>query len=278
MTITTTAEISQLIQEGQAAADTGDTFTARERFRRATEIEPDSAEAWIALSTTVPVLAEKRDHLRRALRLAPTHPQAQAELADVERLLAEGHQLAPIATLVAQPAGDNRAPAMSSPPTPARCYRHSGCETGLHCIQCDRPICGECAEVTPVGQLCPDCRLARRPRNYQISLANLGAGWLAGLIGAAAGALVVVLVISPLPLFGLFLTLLAGPFSGGLIVGLSDRLTHAKRGRPMQFAVGVGIGLGGLPLLLLLAAPTLPTLLLGGYLALALSSAALRLR
>lgn len=276
MTTTTIDEIAQLIQEGQAAARAGDTFTARERFRRATELEPQRAEAWIGLSSAVPILAEKHDHLRRALALAPGHPEALSGLAAVERLLAAGHQLAPAP---AEHPADQPAAGQPRPPAPARCYRHRGHETGLRCIQCERPICGECAELTPVGQLCPDCRLVRRPRNYQISLANLGAAGLAGLLGATAGALVVMLVISPLPLVGLLLALLAGPFSGGLIVGVSDRLTQAKRGRAMQIAVGLGIGLGGLPLLLsTLAGPWLLTLLLAGYLALAVSSAAARLR
>src|SRR4029453_7367478 len=29
-------------------------------------------------------------------------------------------------------------------------------QTGLRCSRCDRPICGECANPAPVGQLCPD--------------------------------------------------------------------------------------------------------------------------
>jgi membrane associated rhomboid family serine protease len=40
--------------------------------------------------------------------------------------------------------------------TPATCYRHPDRPTGLRCSRCDRPICGECANPAPVGQLCPD--------------------------------------------------------------------------------------------------------------------------
>ena len=40
--------------------------------------------------------------------------------------------------------------------TPTFCYRHSDRQTGLRCSRCDRPICGECANPAPVGQLCPD--------------------------------------------------------------------------------------------------------------------------
>jgi len=40
--------------------------------------------------------------------------------------------------------------------TPTYCYRHPDRPTGLRCSRCDRPICGECANPAPVGQLCPD--------------------------------------------------------------------------------------------------------------------------
>jgi membrane associated rhomboid family serine protease len=36
------------------------------------------------------------------------------------------------------------------------CYRHTNRLTGLHCSRCGRPICGECAVPSAVGQLCPD--------------------------------------------------------------------------------------------------------------------------
>jgi len=40
--------------------------------------------------------------------------------------------------------------------TPTFCYRHPDRQTGLRCSRCERPICGECANPAPVGQLCPD--------------------------------------------------------------------------------------------------------------------------
>jgi membrane associated rhomboid family serine protease len=40
--------------------------------------------------------------------------------------------------------------------TQTTCYRHPDRQTGLRCSRCDRPICGECSNPAPVGQLCPD--------------------------------------------------------------------------------------------------------------------------
>jgi membrane associated rhomboid family serine protease len=39
---------------------------------------------------------------------------------------------------------------------PAVCYRHPDRPTALRCSRCGRPICGECVNPAPVGQLCPD--------------------------------------------------------------------------------------------------------------------------
>lgn len=43
------------------------------------------------------------------------------------------------------------------------CYRHPGRETALSCIECERPICTDCAIAAAVGLKCPDC--GRMPRS-----------------------------------------------------------------------------------------------------------------
>src|SRR4051812_48923606 len=95
MTESTTAEIQQLVQTGRAAAMAGDTFAARASFRRATEIDPACAEAWVGLSGVVPVLAEKREYLQHALALEPSNADIQASLRYVEQLQSQGVQLEP---------------------------------------------------------------------------------------------------------------------------------------------------------------------------------------
>jgi membrane associated rhomboid family serine protease len=51
---------------------------------------------------------------------------------------------------------DDRPEWLTQSTTPTFCYRHPDRQTGLRCSRCDRPICGECANPAPVGQLCPD--------------------------------------------------------------------------------------------------------------------------
>lgn len=246
-------DIQQLVQEGRAAALAGDTFTARDRFRRATDMEPQNVEAWIGLSSVVPRLAEKREYLQRALQIDPENSEAQASLHYVDRLLAEGLQLAPSKRREEQQRSGNASPLLSAPEQPAEveyCYRHAGRETGLHCVQCNRPLCTECATPAAVGQLCPECRLARRPRNYQVSVANM-------VVGGAVAFFTALLLSIPIGLFlggffAFFLIVLVGPAIAELIVRVVDYATKLKRGRRMQIAVGVGIALGMLPTLLVI--------------------------
>ena len=245
-------DIQQLVQEGRAAALAGDTFTARDRFRRATDIEPHNVEAWIGLSSVVPRLAEKREYLQRALQIDPENIEAQTSLQYVDRLLAEGMQLAPSKRREEQYRTGNASPLLSTPEQPVTdvefCYRHPGRETGLHCVQCNRPICAECATPAAVGQLCPECRSARRPRNYQVSVANM-------IVGGVVAFFTALLLSLPLAIFArgffaFFIIILAGPAIAELIVRVVDHVTKLKRGRPMQIAVGSGIALGMLPMAL----------------------------
>lgn len=40
---------------------------------------------------------------------------------------------------------------------PQYCYNHPNRETLLRCNRCDRPICNECAVLTPTGYRCKEC-------------------------------------------------------------------------------------------------------------------------
>jgi hypothetical protein len=278
MTESIAAELQQLVQEGKAAALAGDTFAARASFRRATEIDPACVEAWLGLGSVVPVLAEKREYLQRVLELEPTNAEAQASLRYVEKLQADGLQLAPSRRREERNASGDASPLLSAPePTVAPeveyCYRHPDRETGLHCIQCGRPICAECATMTSVGQLCPEDRRARRPRNYQTSARDVIIGGVVAFFASAVVALVLSLFVGRMGFFGFFIIFLVGPAIAEFIVRVVDWATKLKRGRPMQIAVGTAVVVG-----------TLPFVLLGGglllllYMVLAVTTAAARLR
>ncbi|GAB4203046.1 MAG: hypothetical protein OHK0022_26810 [Roseiflexaceae bacterium] len=247
--MSTTLEVQDLLREGRAAALAGDAATARARFRRATELDPQSVEAWLGLSGVVPVLAEKRGYLLRTLELEPGNQDAAASLRVVDQLIAEGRQIAPsqrFARPEPAPAPEATPAVVSADPAPAAatetmyCYIHPTVETGLLCVQCNRPICGRCARPAAVGQLCPECRRERRPVNYKVTPANLAVA--AGVTLALAA--VVGVVLAGFGFGGLFLGLILGWLVAQGLLRVLDRVTHGKRGRPMQITVGVALLLG----------------------------------
>src|SRR4051794_1787667 len=84
------------------------------------------------------------------------------------------------------------------------CYRHPSRETGVHCSNCDRPICPDCMTSTPVGMRCPECARQRtrartmravsdEPRlTYILIAVNVIAGigsMAGGGVGSAGGTL-----------------------------------------------------------------------------------------
>lgn len=249
--IETTIAVQQLVQAGKAAALAGDTFAARANFRRATELDPTCGDAWIGLSGVAPVLAEKYEYLQRALALNPDHAEAQASLRYIEKLIAEGMRLAPTtARIEPTPAVERVAPTSAAGPAIEYCYRHPDRETGLRCVQCDQPICGQCSRMAPVGQICPICRRQRRPQQYKVSTANLVAAGTVTLVVSALIAALFQFVLSD-GFFGFYIIFFAAPLMGEIVVRITDRVTRAKRGRPMQIVVGGAIALGMLPFALL---------------------------
>lgn len=279
MTESTATEVQQLVQQGRAAALAGDTYAARGSFRRATELDPTSADAWAGLSGVVPILAEKREYLQRALELEPANGDIAASLRYVEQLQGEGMQIEPSRRRAERLSSSDASPLLSTPEPPViateieYCYRHPDRETGLHCTVCGRPICGECAMMTSVGQLCPDDRKARRPSNYKVSAKDVIVGGVVAFFASALVALVLTLFLGRLGFFGLIIIFMAGPAIAEFIVRVVDRVTKLKRGRPMQITVGTAIVLGTLPFALLGL-----NLLLLLYMVLAVSTAVARLR
>lgn len=286
-----TDDIATLIQEGQAALLAGDTYEARQRFRRVVEVDPTNVAGWIGLAGAVRPYKEKQQYLQRALELDQTSTEARASLEYVEAKLAIGEILAPRGVSI--PVNDPILASFDAPHSAAQneyadletatdiqyCYIHPDRETGLRCTQCERPICAECMVRAPVGQLCPECARARRPRNYQVSAGNLAVAGVIGIVGSFFANFVAAQFLFMLGFFAFFLAFILAPMVGELFVRILDRVTHGKRGKEMQVTVGIGIGLGAAPLIvlpfLLGAFPSLPLLL---FIIMTITTAVARLR
>lgn len=257
----TIPDIAALVAEGKAALLAGDAYGARQRFRQVLELDPQRVEALVGLAGSVRPYREKREHLLRALAIAPEHPEARAVLAQVEARLAAGEILAPGGVqvrapepgLLSEPDAPDIQPAPSNATATLRCYNHPERETGLRCTNCDRPICADCVRPAVVGQLCPECARARRPVNYQVSVPNIVVVGVVMIIGSVLITFFASLLLGQVGFFGFIVAFLLGPVAGDLLTRLADRLTHNKRGRSLQIAAGICYTLGALPWTLLIA-------------------------
>jgi tetratricopeptide (TPR) repeat protein len=248
---TTSVEAAALVAEGNAALLAGDSYTARQRFRQALDLDPQRVPALIGLAGSVRPYREKLDYLRRALEIEPDNQEARAALAHVEARVAAGEVLAPGGVQVREPLPSGLAappPAVPTVAAPAatslHCYIHPDRETGLRCTNCDRPICAECVRPAAVGQLCPECAKARRPVNYQVSALESSTGAAAALLYSVVVSTLGIFLFGNVGFLGFIIAFFLGPIAGDMLVRLVDKLTRNKRGRVMQIAVGVAYSVG----------------------------------
>ncbi|WP_129626664.1 B-box zinc finger protein [Candidatus Oscillochloris fontis] len=247
---TTIGDAPVLVQEGRAALMAGDTYAARQSFRHALELNPNSVEALIGMAGTVRAYRDKRDYLLRALSIDPLHHEVRVALNQVEARLAAGEVLAPtgIGGNEPEPSAPSALLALPSDVGPILdvCVNHPNRETGLRCTSCDRPICADCVRPAAVGQLCPECARARRPVNYQVGASDLLINGAVTFFFAFLMSIVAGFGLALIGFFSIILAFILGPSAGELLVRLLERLNR-KRGRSMQIMVGVCYGLGALP-------------------------------
>lgn len=122
------------------------------------------------------------------------------------------------------------------------CYRHPNRETSLRCISCDRPICGRCAQHTPVGYRCPTCiREAQdvfysaTPLDYiVVTVVALPLSVLAGFLVSRFGG----------GFFFIFLMFFIGGAIGRFIGRVAHRAAGRRRGRYLPYVVATTIVVG----------------------------------
>lgn len=123
------------------------------------------------------------------------------------------------------------------------CYNHPNRETMLRCNRCERPICTECAQLTPTGYRCKNCIRG------QLKVYENAQWWdypLAVLIGAGLS-FVGSLIASSLGWFIIFV----GPIIGVVVAESIRWIVRRRRSRLLfQLATGAVI-LGALPILLI---------------------------
>lgn len=121
------------------------------------------------------------------------------------------------------------------------CTVHPDRETSLRCNKCGRPMCSQCAVLTPVGYRCKECVKGIQDNYYTASQADYALifGVCAALTAVAAG------IVAAIGLPLLFAIILGLPL-GGAIAEAGLRLTSRRRGRQSATIAAAGTVVGGI--------------------------------
>lgn len=120
------------------------------------------------------------------------------------------------------------------------CYVHPDRETLLRCNNCERPICANCAVLTPTGYRCREC-----VRGQQKIFETAGAGdFILAPIVAGGLSLLGSFVV---PLLGFF-TIFLAPLAGTAIAEVITRIIRRRRSKKLFYLIAGAIAAGALPL------------------------------
>jgi hypothetical protein len=139
-----------------------------------------------------------------------------------------------------------------TPQTILHCANHPDRETSLRCNRCEKPICTQCAVLTPTGYRCREC-----VRGQQKVFET--ATWIDYPI-AVIIAVILAYVGSVIASFLSFFTIFVAPIAGVVIAEAVRMATRRRRSRRLYLAAAAAVVLGCLPRLLI----PLLALLLGG--------------
>jgi hypothetical protein len=129
-----------------------------------------------------------------------------------------------------------------TPPETLYCANHPGRETSLRCNNCEKPICPECAVLTPTGYRCKECvrgqqKVFNTASGIDYPLAFIVAAVL-GYIGSLAAQFVG------------FFVLLVAPFVGVIVAEAVRFVIRRHRSRGLYNTALAGMILGCLPAIL----------------------------
>jgi hypothetical protein len=123
------------------------------------------------------------------------------------------------------------------------CYIHPDRETLLRCNKCERPICTQCAVLTPTGYRCKEC-IRSQQKSFETAQSS-------DLVLAPILAAVIALIGSFFSRYIGFFTIFLAPFVGLVIVEVSRWATQKRRSVLLvQLITGAAL-LGSLPLLII---------------------------
>ncbi len=121
------------------------------------------------------------------------------------------------------------------------CAVHPQRDTELRCNRCDRYMCIDCAQRTPVGYTCRECVRGHENKFYQGTIIDYA---LVAAVSAVGGALTVIVT----SLAGGFILIgfIIAPSIGGAAAQIALQITGRRRGRQSGTVSAGALLLGGI--------------------------------
>jgi hypothetical protein len=141
---------------------------------------------------------------------------------------------------------------MTEENTTLYCYVHPNRETSLRCNRCERPICADCAVLTPTGYRCKECV---REQQKIFNTAEwydyiVGFGVAAVLSLFASGILVV--ISGFIGFFMWFVSFAIAGAAGVFIANITQAALRKRRSKELFWLTAAGVIVGALPVILFL--------------------------
>jgi len=114
----------------------------------------------------------------------------------------------------------------------------------LRCNRCNKPICMDCAVLTPVGYRCKACVRAQQDKFYTATTTNQLAGSVAAFVsGVLLGIAALLLTrLMGFSFFGILIAVFLGPALGGGLAQLIWQVSGRKRARSFNLiATGITV-------------------------------------
>jgi hypothetical protein len=131
------------------------------------------------------------------------------------------------------------------------CYNHPERETTLRCNRCERPICADCAVLTPTGYRCKECVRGQQKIFDTARWIDYPVAFIIAAVLSAIGLLLLQMVAGFLGgIWLIMIVLFLSPVIGMIISEAVRRAVQRRRSRRLfQLATGATV-LGALPFLL----------------------------
>jgi len=156
------------------------------------------------------------------------------------------------------------------------CANHPTVATTLRCNRCEKPICPQCAVLTPTGYRCKECVKSQQKifdtsetRDFLLGFVVAGLlSWLASLV---------FLLISLIGFFGFIIAIFAAPTAGVIIAEGARWATRRHRSRALFITIIAAVILGSLPVIFFNLTNFMGLIFQGAYLALTIPTIFYRL-